>query len=102
MGVVAAVSEAFTARLQAETDTAEGLRRLVETVHAATRALKVHYVELLVQEGVKACRSVLQSGQSTLEHLIGHVLDCVFLSRDLEEFFELVVRFSIWVEVHLV
>jgi hypothetical protein len=50
----------------------------VEAVHATTCALEIHYVELLVQEGVKTYLSVLQSLVQVLEYLLVHVLYSIF------------------------
>jgi len=52
---------------------------LVEAVHAATRTLKVHDIEFLVQESIEADLAVLHSLIEELEDLFIHVSDSVFI-----------------------
>jgi len=54
-------------------------------VHAATRALEIHYVKLLVEERVELIRPNLHPASSALEHLLVHVLQGTLIIGDFEE-----------------
>ncbi len=74
----------------------------VEAVHAASGALVVHDVELLVEEGEEADLSVLQAVVQVLEHLLVHVVHRVLpILAQTEEVTQLLLRLGLRVEVHV-
>lgn len=70
-------------------------------MHAAPRTLKVHDVELFVQEGVEGVRADFQSPKCALKHLISHFVDRLLITIDLKVRLELGVRLCLRVELHL-
>ncbi len=70
-------------------------------MHAATSALKVHYVELLVQEGVKSVWTHLETLGWWLKHFLVHVWHGILRVRDFEKLTKLFVGFLLRVKVHL-
>ena len=48
-------------------------------MHTATRALEIHYVELLVQECVELIRPSLHPGGRALKHLLVHVFNGILI-----------------------
>jgi len=70
-------------------------------MHAATRALEIHYVELLVQECVELIRPSLHPGGGALKHLLVHVFNCVLIICYFEKLSQLFMSLLLWVKVHL-
>ena len=68
---------------------------------AASRALIVHYIELLVKKGVECKLSCFQSLLHMLKHLLIHVIDHPFILWYLEELSQLFLRLAVWIKVHL-
>lgn len=80
VGKVTTVSNALSASFQAHVHLAKRLRGRVKTIHAAPGAFKVHYVELLIEEGVEVSGAVLETSCRCLEHLRVHVLNGISFS----------------------
>ena len=79
LGEVTALFDASSASLQTSTYLSEGLRSRIEAMHAAPRTLKVHYIELLVQESVERVCPSLHTHSRAFKHLLVHVLNGVFV-----------------------
>jgi hypothetical protein len=71
-------------------------------VHAASRTLVIHDVELLVQESEKSNLSVFQALVQILEDLLIHVVNSVLtVFAEAEKVGELLLRFTFRVKVHV-
>ena len=67
----------------------------------ASGSLKVHDIELLVEEGVEFVWSHFHSSVSALKHLVIHVVESWLSIGDLEELTELLMWLCLRIEVHL-
>ena len=69
----------------------KGLGRRVKAVHAASRTLEVHYVELFVQKCVEIVRSYFQARRCTFKHLLIHIFNLLCVPGDFKELFQLIM-----------
>ena len=70
-------------------------------MHAATRALVIHYVELLVKECVELIRPSLHPCGCAFKHLFVHVLNSILIIRYFEKFSKFFMSLLLGVKVHL-
>lgn len=89
---VTTARDALTAEFETVIYLGERAIQGVKAVHGAASALKVHYIEFFVEEGVEADLAVSQSLIEVVKNLLVHVIHGVFtLFAELEEVSKLIL-----------